>query len=327
MPDTYRAPDIYVLMNARSVPYGINLELTARCNLGCYHCYHVESSGPELDTAEIKRLFDDLARLGTMEMTITGGEPFLREDIGEIIVYAVETAGFSIKIFSNLTLLKPSLADVLASVPLNSVETTLLGPDAETHDMLARVPGAFTAVMNSIAVLKERGIRVSAKTVLMKHNYKKINAMYELAGRLGIPFRHDDSLFVESGRGRGPLAFQISDSEIHRNRRRMGISGSYKPTLCNAGRSIMSIGPDGSVYPCGAFPEKAGNIRETPVETIWRSSPLMKKLRTLHSGDYGVCTDCRYLMRCQGCLAMGIGLASGRINPCRLARRHFRHLT
>ena len=86
--------DIYALMNARLVPYGVSIELTARCNLDCVHCYHVRTSGSEMTTDEVRRVFDDLADLGTMELTLTGGEPLLREDFEELFVYAVRTTGF-----------------------------------------------------------------------------------------------------------------------------------------------------------------------------------------------------------------------------------------
>ena len=94
---------LYAHMNKRCVPYGVNLELTAQCNLDCIHCYHVLTSDPELGTEEVLKLLDDLEQLGTMEVTMTGGEPFLRSDLEAIIIHAVETNGFSVKLFSNLT--------------------------------------------------------------------------------------------------------------------------------------------------------------------------------------------------------------------------------
>jgi radical SAM protein with 4Fe4S-binding SPASM domain len=159
----------------------------------------------------------------------------------------------------------------------------------------------------------------------MKPNVDAIGRMYRLAEDLGIPFNHDDTLFVSSDGSRGPLALQIPDCDIVRIRKRIGGDDTFEPSICNAGRSILSISPDGSVYPCGAFPEKAGNIRETALETIWYDAPVMKKLRTITDDDYRVCSDCTYLLRCNGCVAMGLGLASGRTVPCLFARKNLRH--
>ena len=321
------ATSIYALMNARCIPYGVNLELTARCNLDCVHCYHIPDNGQEMDSAEVIGLLDDLAGMGTMELTITGGEPLIRNDIEKIIVHAVESAGFSVKLFSNLTLLEPAIADTFSSIPLNSVETTLLGPNAGIHDTLTGVQGSFNATVDALGLLKNKGVRVSAKTVLMKPNVKHLDDMYRLAHKLGISFRHDDSVFVESDCGRRPLALQIPDFEVIRTRKIKGDDERYYPSSCNAGRSVMSISPDGKVYPCGAFQYEAGSIRVTPLETIWYEAPLMKKFRSFVDEDYTVCSDCRYCVRCQGCIAMGIGLAHGRMYPCRFARKHFRHST
>ena len=314
-------------MNERLVPYGVSLELTAKCNLDCIHCYHVKCLSAEMSTEEIKRVLDELASLGSMELTLSGGEPLLKSDFPDIISYAVEKTGFSVKLFSNLTLLTKSIADLLASLPLNSVETTILGPDEFSHDSLTGCAGSFKKLLGAIKMLKERGVKLSAKTVVMKPNRDKLAAMYRLADKLEIPFHHDDGVFVESSGKRKPLSLQISDSEIERLRSISGMETDSSPGLCNIGKSVMSIGPDGSVYPCGAFPEEAGNVRETSLGDIWRNSPVMQRVRSISDEDYRVCRNCAYLMRCNGCIAMGIGLASGRMYPCRLARKRLRHLT
>ena len=320
--------DIHAVMNRLLVPYSVGVEVTARCNLDCIHCYHVLASGPELGLAEMRSLMDDLAALGTMELTLTGGEPFLRPDFPEILRYAVENRGFLVKVFSNLTLLTPDLAALLARLSVHRVETSILGPDAALHDALTRRPGAFDAVIAGICLLREHGVRVEAKTVLMRQNLPALDDMYALAGRLGIRFRHDDGIFVESDGRRRPLALRISDRDVVRDRKRRGYNALVdKPRACNAGRSVMHVSPDGSVYPCGPFPLAAGNVREQPLGEIWRRSPLMERVRSLTGADYGVCRGCRYLLRCNGCLAMGQGLARGRVHPCRLSRKRLRPFT
>ena len=319
--------EIYAVMNRLVVPYGANLELTAKCNLDCIHCYHVTCSGPEMSTDEVRALLDDLARLGGMELTLTGGEPLIRSDFTEIITYAVRTAGFSVKVFSNLTLLTEVIADVLASLTLNTVETTILGPDSLTHDGLTGHEGSFESLLRGIDMLNERSVPVSAKTVLMKPNRNKLGKMYDLAYGLNIPFRHDDTVFIQSDGGRKPLSLQIPETEIKRLRNIAGTGQDVAPGLCNMARSVISIGPDGAVYPCGAFPEAAGNVRDTPLAQIWGDAPLMKRVRSLRDEDYRVCRDCVYLTRCSGCVAMGMGLSSGRKYRCRLARKRLRHLS
>lgn len=319
------AGDIYAVMNRLVVPYGAGIEVTARCNLDCIHCYHVLASGPELDFAELRSLMDALAALGTMELTLTGGEPFLRPDFPDILRYAVESKGFLVKIFSNLTLFTPEHAALLERFPVHRVETSILGPTAAFHDTLTRRAGSFDAVVAAIRLLRERGIPVEAKTVLMRENLPVLDDLYALAAELGIRFRHDDGIFVESNGRRGPLVRRISDREVIRDRKRRGYNARVdRPHPCNAARSIMHVSPGGNVYPCGPFPLAAGNIRETPLEDIWRHAPLMERVRTLSNPDYRGCRDCRYLLRCNGCLAMGHGLARGRMYSCHLSRKRLK---
>src|SRR5271169_6479398 len=67
-------------------------ELTYRCNLKCRHCYVAPSAvnerGKELDTKQVFTILDQLAGAGCLNIGFTGGEPFLREDIFEILGYA-----------------------------------------------------------------------------------------------------------------------------------------------------------------------------------------------------------------------------------------------
>ena len=71
-----------------STPRSVELEITSKCNLYCTYCSHFSSEGDvgtELDTGEWCRFFEELGELGVMNVLLTGGEPFLREDIQEII--------------------------------------------------------------------------------------------------------------------------------------------------------------------------------------------------------------------------------------------------
>jgi len=319
--------DIYAIMNDRLVPWGVSIEVTARCNIKCVHCYHPSAHNPQLNLDEMKGLLKDLAALGSMDLTFTGGEVFLRPDFMEILEFAVNDCGFLVKIFSNLTLLSEAQADILASLPINEVETTLLGPGSGMHDAITGVSGSFKATVNAIKMLTTRGVNVSAKTVAMTVNSHRLDDMYKLADRLRIEFRHDDAVFIESNGGRRPLSLQITDNEIKRMRRSFGSEDENEYSLCNCARSVLGIGSDGEVYPCGPFTESAGNIRDNSIADIWLNSPLMTAVRAMDDSDYFVCRDCHYRLRCNGCVAMGIGLSRGRKYPCRLAKRRLRKLS
>lgn len=313
-------------MNTKLIPFGVSIELTARCNVNCIHCYQVMSRDRELNTAEVKKLLDDLSALGAIELTFTGGEPLMRSDFSFILKYAVEEKGFSVKIFSNLTLLDESSANLFASLPINVVETSVLGPDSETHDSITQVNGSFDSLIRGIKMLTERNVRVLGKTVVMKNNFARFADIISLFNNLGISFKYDDGLFVKSDGFRKPLSFSISERD---SRSLKKVSRKIKPNKhhsCNAAKSVMSISPDGNVFPCGPFTEPAGNIRDMSLRDIWYDSPLMKMVRSMNNSDYSACVGCFYIDKCNGCVAMGMGLSQGRIHPCFLARKKLKRI-
>ena len=112
------------------VPLAVLFEVTHRCNLGCEHCYLTE--GPvgrprptreELTLDEVRPVLDQLAEAGTLFLTLTGGEVFMRRDFLEILAHA-RSCGFSVTIFTTGTLLTPETASALADLhPLKRLGT------------------------------------------------------------------------------------------------------------------------------------------------------------------------------------------------------------
>src|SRR5439155_667740 len=72
----------------RRIPLSVHIDLTMRCNERCVHCYRVIERRPELTTDELRALLDDVARAGTLYLTSSGGEIFLRPDLLELIEHA-----------------------------------------------------------------------------------------------------------------------------------------------------------------------------------------------------------------------------------------------
>src|SRR5262245_3145866 len=73
------------------IPVVAKISLNNRCHSRCSYCSCWYTPSNEMSTAEIVRIVDDLARLGTRRLTLSGGEPMLRNDIGEIIEAAAAT--------------------------------------------------------------------------------------------------------------------------------------------------------------------------------------------------------------------------------------------
>ena len=297
------------LMSKRRIPFAVSFELTNKCNLNCVHCYRIQSEQNILDTQEVKNVLDQLADLGGMEITFTGGEPFLRNDFFPLLHYAVEEKGFSVKIFTNGTLLSREYAREIAGLPVLSVEITVLGVDSDVHDALTRVSGSYNHTLNGIEYLIEAGVYVTARTILMKENVHQIQAMEEWAEKLTIPFSYDFVIFPTLDGNDFPLEHQLeleNVSQIPEVRENMQALQEYKEFgTCTSGRSVLAIMANGDVMPCSPLYIPAGNVREKSLRKIWESSVVLDCIRKLCAEDYNVCRNCDFCLMCQGCYAMG----------------------
>jgi MoaA/NifB/PqqE/SkfB family radical SAM enzyme len=96
-------------------PDGMTFELTYGCNLRCVHCYNPTHRAlpHELTTAEVCALLKQIADLGVLTVTFTGGEPSVRPDIGDILQCA-RRQGLLIYLMTNATRITPSYTHLLA---------------------------------------------------------------------------------------------------------------------------------------------------------------------------------------------------------------------
>jgi len=310
------------LMVARSsrnhIPLTGILELTHRCNESCIHCYVVQpgkSSSEELSSATWKDILGQLAKAGTMEVTFSGGEVFLRRDLFEILDEA-RRLDFSIKVSSNATLVGDTEADRLAELKPWEIGVSLYGADAESHDRITTRNGSFNKTVSGIRRLTERGIRVKIRSVLMRENIGQEERLAELAESLGASFAQDPLLTPRSDGSRDNLIHRLSNNELRKSLipELKRFSGPFdekrweelrqiklRDHLCKAGVNFFSIDPYGIVLPCVQFQVPAGDLKTDSFMDIWKNSGIFLKLRkTVHAQIPG-CNTCYLLPICFRC--------------------------
>lgn len=173
--DTVDALTSPLLKNQSSLILKLDMELTERCNNNCIHCCinlsadHQRAREKELSTIKIKSILTEAASLGCLMVRFTGGEPLLREDFGEIYLFA-RKLGLVVLIFTNATLITPQLADLFSQIPpLQPIEITLYGNREKIHDEVTESPGSFEAAMSGIHLLKNRHIPFLIKSAFFSH--------------------------------------------------------------------------------------------------------------------------------------------------------------
>lgn len=175
--------------------------ITRKCNLQCVHCYNDSGSDKtcdEISTAGAKAVIDDLARFGVPSILFSGGEPLLRQDLFELIEYAVGK-GVRTVISTNGTLIDEKKAEQIKRLGVSYVGISLdgIGP---VNDKFRGAAGAFERAVRGIRNCRAAGVRVGLRLTLTKRNVRELEGLFEFFEAEGVEracFYH----LVPSGRG------------------------------------------------------------------------------------------------------------------------------
>ena len=284
---------------AEYVPLRAMIELSYRCNFRCVMCYLVEFRSPgELTTAELEDVMDQLAAMGCLVLTFTGGEPLLRKDFFAVATYARERR-FAIRIFTNGFLIDRDRADRLQELRPLSIEISLYGMSDETYAAVTgrRGRGRHARVMGAIRRLRDRDLPVQIKVPVLQQNYHDIDAIQAFAQEVGAGFAANPNITPKDDGDLAPLAHALDDEALEDYYRRYVPTRELGPLppdglMCNTARNALVISPLGDVFPCVQIKRSVGNVRERPLRDIWAGSPLLDQLRGLRVRDYPGCGGC-----------------------------------
>lgn len=193
----------------RHFPLRVMFELTYRCNFFCKHCYVPSSYREcgELNTKEVFSILDQLADIGCFYLGFTGGEPFVREDIMDILWYA-RSKGFEIIIYSNGSLIDEKIANKLAELQLNKIDITIPGMSKEPFERISGVAGSRDRVFRAIELLHKKGVNLGFKSCVLKENESEIKDIQDFADSLGALHRLDDMLSSRLDGDKGPYEYR-----------------------------------------------------------------------------------------------------------------------
>jgi radical SAM protein with 4Fe4S-binding SPASM domain len=192
---------------------------------------------------------------------------------------------------------------------VRSVEMSVLGATAQTHDRLMGCPGAFDRTVRAARLLREAGIPVALKATVLTGNHREIEAMRELAQGLGAGFSASSLVVAGVDGDPEPLrwalgAGEAADAEEGCIERGPEASGAV--LTCKAGKSHAAIAPNGDVLPCVLFRRPVGNVRRQTVREVWHDAvdPFLRRLRELRPEDVGECFACAQRSECRRCPAL-----------------------
>jgi radical SAM protein with 4Fe4S-binding SPASM domain len=164
--------------NQRNI-ISFDLELTARCNNNCRHCYinlpanDKKAKNQELSLAQIKKIADQAVSLGALWCLITGGEPFLRKDFFEVYLY-LKKIGLLVSVFTNATLITQEHIKFFKKYPAREIEVTVYGTTQETYEKVTQTCGSFAAFRRGLNLLLDNGIKVRLKAMALRSNIHEL---------------------------------------------------------------------------------------------------------------------------------------------------------
>lgn len=163
----------------RRVPLSFDLEITARCNNACRHCYinlpagDQEAKQKELSLAEINSIADQAVAKGAIWCLITGGEPLLRKDFADIYL-ALKRKGLLISVFTNACLVTEENVAMFTKYPPRDIEVTVYGITQETYERVTGRSGSYAAFRRGLDLLLESGLKVRLKAMALRSNVHEL---------------------------------------------------------------------------------------------------------------------------------------------------------
>ena len=177
--------DIFDKMADLMVPFSATIEITDSCNVNCLHCYRGIPKSSYWTEKTFYDALSELKSLGTMNLTITGGEPFTHPLITHFLDITRQL-GFVINIQSNLILLDDAILSALQNNIVSDVSVSLYSTNAAEHDAITQFAGSMHKTVANIRRLIANGIPVSINCPVMSANQNSMIDLCRFAKRVFI---------------------------------------------------------------------------------------------------------------------------------------------
>lgn len=317
-------------------PVYFDLELTARCNNNCRHCYiNVPAGDPvfrakELSLEEIKAITDEAVALGAVWCLLTGGEPLLREDFCEIYLH-LKKKGLLVSVFTNGTLVSSEHVRLFKRYPPRDVEITVYGISESTYERVTRKPGSFASFIRGLNLLRDNGIKVRMKAMALRSNIHEFAEIVCFCkGRTKDYFRFDPfiQLRADGDQSRNEeikserlsaaeiVALEQSDDErfpaLMKSCTELIRSESPPENCrhlfhCGAGVGSFTLGLDGVFRLCPSLfnPQCVFDLRKGSLSEAWHKFvPAVLNMRSNRIDFMNQCRVCPWINFCMWCPAL-----------------------
>lgn len=315
------------------VPVYVVWEVTLGCNLKCVHCGSRAGlpRRAELTTSECLKVIDELAELGTREISLIGGEAFIRKD-WLTLVRAIRAAGMDCTMQTGGYKLSLGLLEAADQAGLQGLGVSIDGLQP-LHDRLRGVAGSFVEALRVLDTCRSLSLITSVNTQITAATIQDLPALMDVISAAGARYwqvqltvamgnavDHDEILLQPFDLARlMPLLAELYERGRERDLlllpgNNIGYFGPYDVLWrgpdrgyypgCPAGQNVIGLEADGTLKGCPSLATErygAGNVRDTPVAQLWAEHPALEFNRAGGGSDlWGYCATCYYATVCGG---------------------------
>jgi len=306
----------------KGFPLRVMFELTYRCNFQCKHCYVPQRyrKKRELKTEGVFSVLNQLKDIGCFYLGFTGGEPFIREDIIEILWYA-KRCGFELIIYTNGSLINGKIVEQLVRLRPNKVDITIPAISKDAFECISGVSGSRNRVFGAIDLLHKKGVNLGFKTCVLKENEDEIKDIQKFANSLGALHRLDDMLLPRLDGSRKPYRYRgrlkdtlqatkkdnLEECDFETENLILNVSDRTRITgnlfECGVGISQAAITPLGELKMCLMIDYPKYKILEGSLKEAWEK--LKGLVKSIRPDENYQCDRCELELYCKWCPARG----------------------
>ena len=285
-------------------PLAFLAELTHRCPLQCPYCSNpleLVGARSELATADWIAVFDQAARLGAMQVHLSGGEPTVRRDL-VALVRSAEDAGLYTNLVTSGVLLDRRKLDELAAAGLRHIQLSIQDADSQEGDRIAAYPQAHAKKLSIAREIRDAGLALTLNVVVHRHNLLRLDRIIDIALDLGaerLEIAHaqyhgwallNRAALMPTGDQVQSAITKVADAaqRLHGRLRIDHVAPDYharRPKACMGGwgQRFFVVAPDGAILPCHAATSIPGmsfpNVRTATLQAAWDDSAAFAAFR------------------------------------------------
>jgi MoaA/NifB/PqqE/SkfB family radical SAM enzyme len=272
----------------RGRPLWCSWQVTRRCGSLCLFCEHrADAAERELDLAGCRRVVGQLRRLGCVAVSLTGGEPFLRADLPDIVSALAE--GHVPLLTTHGWLVTPEKARAVWRSGLRAATVRLDGADPERHDAAVGLPGAHARALAALRTLAETrtaaGQTVNVKAALPGGDASGLEDLLALAARHGASVTVEPVFPVARGETVAASQRLLEIKRRHPNLRsgtaylrRVDEAMAGGVPRCAAGRSFLNVDHQGRLSKCVEYQGEADRVGDLLGEAVEDLAPRLRKV-------------------------------------------------